>query len=242
LGWQHLRKYKRSSQEKQQIQYKVQWHPVTIEKWALPIFQNDGLKVAYSKHVPRRTKLDPCCQLCWSPLSKEYTFESQIHDDMPTCDTCHRTYHWDCLIDVKACSQNEREMDKPNEHWDCPACASLSDSQKAQRLSFSEDCKMIYVEWHPKWETADMLQMHPDLDAHVQAFDLEEIPEQTEGSLDNEIDNLVNQGFEGDPHSTPDSTWLSTAGRAIRKNVTFDFQPTNPQTDIIPTWQCGIII
>eukprot|EP00983_Pelagomonas_calceolata_P027696 869515-Pelagomonas_calceolata.AAC.1 len=27
LGWQHLRKYKRSSQEKQQKQYKIQWHP-----------------------------------------------------------------------------------------------------------------------------------------------------------------------------------------------------------------------
>eukprot|EP00983_Pelagomonas_calceolata_P057032 1144902-Pelagomonas_calceolata.AAC.1 len=37
LGWQHLRKFERSSQEKQQTQYKVQWHPVTIEKRALPI-------------------------------------------------------------------------------------------------------------------------------------------------------------------------------------------------------------
>ena len=34
------------------------------------------------------------------------------------------------------------------------------------------------------WETSDMLQMHPDVKAHVQAFDLEEIPEQREDSLD----------------------------------------------------------
>eukprot|EP00983_Pelagomonas_calceolata_P048191 1140950-Pelagomonas_calceolata.AAC.2 len=77
LGWQHLQKSKRSSQEKQQTQYKVQWHPVAIEEWALPIFQNDGLKVASSKHIHRRLAGDPCCQLCWSPVSKKHTRESQ---------------------------------------------------------------------------------------------------------------------------------------------------------------------
>eukprot|EP00983_Pelagomonas_calceolata_P021233 665284-Pelagomonas_calceolata.AAC.1 len=78
---------------------------------------------------------------------------------------------------------------------------------------------MIYVEWHPKWEADDMLQMHPDLDAHVQAFE-EERPEQTVDPLDNEIDldNLVNQGFEGKPQSLSESSWLSTIGCAIRKN------------------------
>eukprot|EP00983_Pelagomonas_calceolata_P066313 1148974-Pelagomonas_calceolata.AAC.1 len=76
LGWQHLRKFKRSSQEEQQTQYKFQWHPVTIEKWALPLFQNDGLKVAYSKCIPRRIKEDPCCQLCWILVSKERAHES----------------------------------------------------------------------------------------------------------------------------------------------------------------------
>eukprot|EP00983_Pelagomonas_calceolata_P054228 1143620-Pelagomonas_calceolata.AAC.2 len=44
------------------------------------------------------------------------------------------------------------------------------------------------------------------------------------------------------PQSLSDSSWLSTTGCAIRNNVTFDFQPTNPQTDIMPTWQCEIIV
>eukprot|EP00983_Pelagomonas_calceolata_P038832 1136937-Pelagomonas_calceolata.AAC.2 len=71
--------------------------------------------------------------------------------------------------------------------------------------------------------------MHPDMDAHVHAFE-EERPEQTVDPLDDEInlDNLVNQGFEGNPQSLSDSSWLSTTGCTIRKNVTFDFQPTNP--------------
>eukprot|EP00983_Pelagomonas_calceolata_P016445 519007-Pelagomonas_calceolata.AAC.1 len=61
--------------------------------------------------------------------------------------------------------------------------------------------------------------MHPDLDAHVQAFE-EERPEQMLGTLNDEtdLDNLVNQGFEGNPQSLSDSSWISTTGCAIRKN------------------------
>ena len=56
------------------------------------------------------------------------------------------------------------------------------------------------------------------------------------------IDNFVNQGFDGCPYSLPHPSWLSTRGCAIRKKVHFDFLPTNPQTDILPTWQCEIIV
>eukprot|EP00983_Pelagomonas_calceolata_P034791 1090194-Pelagomonas_calceolata.AAC.1 len=80
--------------------------------------------------------------------------------------------------------------------------------------------------------------MHPDLHTHVQAFEEERL-EHTVNTLNAEVDlgNLVNQGFEGNPQSLPDSAWLLSIGCAIRKNATFDFQPTNPQTDIMPTWQ-----
>lgn len=73
LDWQILRKNKRSSQEMHQLQYKVQWHPVSIEKWALPILLNDGLKVATSHSTPRRLVVDACCQICWEPQSREHT-------------------------------------------------------------------------------------------------------------------------------------------------------------------------
>jgi len=141
-------------------------------------------------------------------VSKQNTAISEIYDDMPTCDTCHRTYHWACLIHVKACSQNDRELFNHNEHWDCPACTSLSDFQRAERINFSEDCEMIYVEWHPKWEDEEQLCIHPGLDAHVQAFDSEEHPELIEDPMttDTDLDNLVNQGFEGNPQSLSDSS------------------------------------
>eukprot|EP00983_Pelagomonas_calceolata_P003669 119950-Pelagomonas_calceolata.AAC.1 len=61
--------------------------------------------------------------------------------------------------------------------------------------------------------------MHPDLHAHVQAFE-EEGLEDTENPRNDEVDldNLVNQGFKGNPQSLSDSPWLSTTGCAIRKN------------------------
>eukprot|EP00983_Pelagomonas_calceolata_P023199 730706-Pelagomonas_calceolata.AAC.1 len=78
--------------------------------------------------------------------------------------------------------------------------------------------------------------MHPDLHAHAQAFEKERL-EHTVNPLNAEValDDIVNQGFEGNPQSPSDFPWLSSTGCAIRKNATFDFQPTNPQTDIMPT-------
>eukprot|EP00983_Pelagomonas_calceolata_P068019 1149736-Pelagomonas_calceolata.AAC.1 len=54
LDKKYLQKHKQSPQCIQQSQCKVQWHPVTIEKWALPIFLNEGQKVANVTHIPRR--------------------------------------------------------------------------------------------------------------------------------------------------------------------------------------------
>eukprot|EP00983_Pelagomonas_calceolata_P022256 700107-Pelagomonas_calceolata.AAC.1 len=72
---------------------------------------------------------------------------------------------------------------------------------------------MIHVEWHLKWEAADMLQMHPDIYAHVQAFEEERLEHAVDPLEDEEdLDNLVNQGFEGNPQSLSDSPWLSTTG------------------------------
>eukprot|EP00983_Pelagomonas_calceolata_P124402 1161103-Pelagomonas_calceolata.AAC.13 len=84
---------------------------------------------------------------------------------------------------------------------------------------------MIHVEWHLKWEAANILQMCPDLHAHVQACEEERL-EQTVDPLKDEIDldNFVNQGFQGNPQSLPNSLWLSSTSCAIRNNVTCDFQ------------------
>eukprot|EP00983_Pelagomonas_calceolata_P041467 1138085-Pelagomonas_calceolata.AAC.1 len=47
-----LRKRKKgSSPAHSQAQYKVEWQPMALEKWALPILQKAGLKAARIKLV-----------------------------------------------------------------------------------------------------------------------------------------------------------------------------------------------
>jgi hypothetical protein len=46
-------------------------------------------------------------------------------------------------------------------------------------------------------------------------------------------DNLIKQGFS--LHYSSAEAWRSTHGQSIRKKAIFDLQPTNPQTDILPT-------
>jgi len=44
---------------------------------------------------------------------------------MPQCDTCQRTYHWNCLTDLNACSHIARQDAENSEDWHCPACNEL---------------------------------------------------------------------------------------------------------------------
>eukprot|EP00200_Dunaliella_tertiolecta_P001716 CAMPEP_0202342746 /NCGR_PEP_ID=MMETSP1126-20121109/3179_1 /ASSEMBLY_ACC=CAM_ASM_000457 /TAXON_ID=3047 /ORGANISM="Dunaliella tertiolecta, Strain CCMP1320" /LENGTH=317 /DNA_ID=CAMNT_0048933747 /DNA_START=196 /DNA_END=1149 /DNA_ORIENTATION=- len=102
---------------------------------------------------------------------------------------------------------------------------------------------MIRVTWCPRWEAAEMLNKHTDLWTHVEAFKKERQEQPADPQANNvNVDNLANQGFDGNLQNYLQTSWLSTNGRAICKNAKFDFLPTNPQTDILPTWQCEIIV
>eukprot|EP00983_Pelagomonas_calceolata_P099513 1158465-Pelagomonas_calceolata.AAC.4 len=65
-----------------------------------------------------------------------------------------------------------------------------------------------------------MLNKHPDLWTHVEAFEkekLEQLPSPQANSVN--VDNLANQGFDGNIQNYPQTSWLSTNGHAIRKNA-----------------------
>eukprot|EP00983_Pelagomonas_calceolata_P116379 1160296-Pelagomonas_calceolata.AAC.1 len=73
-----------------------------------------------------------------------------------------------------------------------------------------------------------MLNKHPDLWTRVEAFEKEktELPDSQANRVN--LDNLANQGFDGNIQGCLQTSWLSTNGRAVRKNANFDFLPTNP--------------
>ena len=128
LDWQQISKPKRNTNATSQAQYKIQLQPVTIEKWALPLFQSTGLKAAKTEPFPRSQKVDDCCQICWSPVSQEHPEREENYDDMPQCDTCQRTYHWKCLTDLRTCPHTARQAAENSEDWHCPACTDLTQS------------------------------------------------------------------------------------------------------------------
>ena len=171
LEWQKLRKRKKDpSPTHSQEQYKVEWQPMTLEKWALPILQEAGLKTAHIEPTARSQNTDDTCQICWTPTSFEHTFDEDNYDDMPQCDTCLRTYHWKCLLHHNLCTPSQRVQADQCSSWDCPSCTNLSNSQKANRTRLAEEEEMIKAFWHPTWEPAEMLLANPDFDKHVQSL------------------------------------------------------------------------
>ena len=99
----------------------------------LPLFQSKGLKAAKTEAFSRSQKVDDCCQICWSPVSREHPEGEENYDDMPQCDMCQRTYHWICLTDLNACSQTARQDAENSEDWHCPACTDLTQAEKDTR-------------------------------------------------------------------------------------------------------------
>ena len=140
LDWQQISKPKRNTNATSQTQYKIQLQPVTtLEEWALPLFQSTGLKAAKTEPFPRSQKVDDCCQICWSPVSRGQPEREENYDDMPQCDTCQRTYHWKCLTDLNTCLHTARQAADISEDWHCPACTDLTQAEKDTRKSYAEE-------------------------------------------------------------------------------------------------------
>ena len=119
------------------------------------------LKAIKTELFPRSQKLDDCCRICWSPVSREHPEREENYDDMPQCDTCQRTYHWKCLTDLNACSHTARQSAEMSEDWHCPACTDLTQVEKDTRKSFPVNV-MVNVLWQPTWEAAELLLANPE--------------------------------------------------------------------------------
>jgi hypothetical protein len=108
-----------------------------------------GAKNSKSRALFKKPKVDDCCQICWSLVSREHSEREENYDDMPQCDTCQRTYHWNCLTDLNACSHTARQDAENSEDWHCPACNDLTQAEKDTRKSYAEEKEMIKVIWQP---------------------------------------------------------------------------------------------
>ena len=112
---------------------KSKFNLLLLEKGRYPCSRARGWTQQKQKPFSRSQKVDDCCQICWSPVSREHPEREENYDDMPQCDTCQRTYHCNCLTDLNACSHTARQDAENSEDWHCPACTDLTQAEKDTR-------------------------------------------------------------------------------------------------------------
>ncbi|KAL6753277.1 hypothetical protein V8C86DRAFT_2729316, partial [Haematococcus lacustris] len=221
-----------------QQQYWVTWHPSRVEKWALPLYAKNGYHPQSVKPYPRsQLRDDDCdCELCWSPNSRENDADAA---DMYVCDTCQRTYHWQCLLDCKCAKPSERPGSDDNTEWECPSCAPLAPHKKEVRRAAADE-EIVEVHWEPSAEAFTMLNHHTDFCEHMEEYKTETEARQhalTSTRKDGDInDDLMRQSMS----DTARGQWQSTHGDPLRSKIRFDILPTNPQLDICPTGRCEV--
>jgi len=130
-----------SSPQTYQKQYHTHWVPMTIEKWAIPIFAAAGLKKASATATKRSDIHCACCEICSDWKGKEP--QAEPFEDMCVCDVCNRTYHWSCLLRLGCYKDEDRESVEKDETWACPACACPTDLEKESRHHFENGMKNL---------------------------------------------------------------------------------------------------
>ncbi|KAL6746812.1 hypothetical protein V8C86DRAFT_2930731, partial [Haematococcus lacustris] len=204
----------------------------------LPLYAKNGYHPQSVKPYPRsQLRDDDCdCELCWSPNSRENDADAA---DMYVCDTCQRTYHWQCLLDCKCAKPSERPGSDDNTEWECPSCAPLAPHEKEARRAAADE-EIVEVHWEPSAEAFTMLNHHTDFCEHMEEYKTEMEARQhalTSTRKDGDInDDLMRQSMS----DTARGQWQSTHGDPLRSKIRFDILPTNPQLDICPTGRCEV--
>ena len=174
-----------------------------------------------SQRIPSSQKEGDCCKICWTPTTREFPQADENYTDMPQCDTCQRTYHWQCLVDLHLCTANDRRSMECSQHWHCPACVHISQTEKQQRRALAEQDEMLHSTRHPSWEPTEMLLANPDFQRHVEQYEHAQFSNQQAGApIDSHTEDRKRQGYYGCTQAL-NSTWRTTQNLKERQNAIF---------------------
>jgi len=105
---QRKRKLDQTEVKENQKQYLLQYEPLVVERWALPAIKNvKDIQIKTITNLPGCCFEDASCEICCDPQTKEEQLDPTT--DMYRCDTCHRTYHWQCLLDLGCYADAQRD-------------------------------------------------------------------------------------------------------------------------------------
>ncbi len=132
----------------------MQYKPLVVEKWALPIIKVKDIQIKSIINLHRCCFEVASCEICCDPRTKEEQLDPTT--DMYLYNTCHRTYHWQCLLDLECYTDAQRDGIIANDDWACPAYSHPTPTQIKERNNFSEQ-ELIEVAWAPTWEPEQLL-------------------------------------------------------------------------------------
>jgi len=148
-----------------QKQYLVQHEPRVVERWELPIIKRvKDIQIKSITNLPRCCFEDASCEICCDPRTKEEQLDPTT--DMYQCNTCHRTYHWQCLLDIECYTDAQRDGTIA-----CPACSHVPPAPKRERINFSEQEELIEITWAPTWEPEELLDEWKSLKIRVSEYE-----------------------------------------------------------------------
>jgi len=117
---QRKRKLDQNEVAENQKQYLVQYEPLVVERWALTTIKKvKEIQIKSITNLPRCCFEDASCEICCDPRTKEEQLDPTT--DMYQCNTCHRTYHWQCLLDLECYTDAQRDGIIAHDDWACPA-------------------------------------------------------------------------------------------------------------------------
>jgi len=99
---------------------------MTIEIWALPIFEKGGFTPKKIHPIARFAVECACCEICFYNFGLQPETHVPTFNDMYICEVCSRTYHRVCLKNTSCHTERQREEVDKNENWACPGCTQLS--------------------------------------------------------------------------------------------------------------------